>query len=480
VNALREQGYSAPTPIQAQAWPLALRGDDIVAVAKTGSGKTCGFLIPALVRIAENGPTPCIEQKGGGKDTRGPACPSALVIAPTRELVQQIAQEAEKFAPAVDARVLAVYGGVSKGEQVRDLKSGVDILIATPGRLHDFLKGDAAWDLPPSVLLDKVTYLVLDEADKMLDMGFEPDVRLIVKKCPDTGSSLTALAGQSRQTLFFTATWPKNVQRTAAQFTSKSAIQIRIGQGTGGNQLTANEGVTQKVLVIKESEKLEKLRQVISETLKPGQTAIVFAMRKQTCDLLEKELNWDPMSPLPPICGWCKALHGDKEQWEREATLDAFRSMTTSQKNTKKGVLVATDVAARGLDIPGVALIVVYDFGDSRAGEDSGVESYVHRIGRTSRGGNKEGKAITFFTEGDTGAASFVKLLREAKQEVPEALVELAKRSVPGSGKGFKKKAKGKGKGKGEGKGKGKGKGKDKGKGKGKGKSKGKGKGKDK
>lgn len=454
VSALKEQGFTSPTPIQAQTWPLALRGEDIVGVAKTGSGKTLGFLLPAIVRVAEQGVTPVIKQTGA-RDDRGPACPSVLIIAPTRELVQQIAVEALKFASAVGARSLGIFGGVSKGEQVPALKEGIDILAATPGRLLDFATGDPRRDLEPTVILDSATYVVLDEADKMLDMGFEPDVRKILQKCPPSSkSSLDVMAGTARQTLFFTATWSTQVQAVAAYYTSKRGMKVKIGQGKAGNQLTANKSIMQKVLVVEESAKLAKLKQVIAGTLKGGETAIIFATRKQTCDELEKALAWDPLSPdpSPPVCAWCKALHGDKDQGEREKILGAFRAMTTRPQGKRKAVLVATDVASRGLDIPGVALVVIFDFADHHG---DALESYVHRIGRTGRG-ERQGSAVTFFTTQDVGAAGLVKLLRDASQEVPPQLEVLAKAlpSKEGDVQGRDKKGKGKGKGKGGGKGK--------------------------
>merc|ERR1712070_887728 len=262
-KALKNQGYNAPTPIQAQGWPIALQGKDMVAVAATGSGKTCGFLVPALVRLGERGPAP----RPKSFFHKDPARPSILVLAPTRELAQQIAGEAAKFAPAVNGRVVSVYGGVPKGDQVRELKQGCDVLIATPGRLLDFCSGDPKRDLKPTIELGNVTYLVLDEADRMLDMGVEPDIRKIVEMCPKTGKPEEAggatglLAGSMMQTLFFTATWPKAVQQTARSLTASEAVQVRIGQGRDGDKLTANSSVKQVVKVMEEGEKLSRLKE---------------------------------------------------------------------------------------------------------------------------------------------------------------------------------------------------------------------------
>ncbi|CAE8588676.1 unnamed protein product [Polarella glacialis] len=425
-TALVQQGYSAPTPIQAQAWPLALQGVDMIGVAKTGSGKTCGFLLPVLARLR-------LREKRPKPQLGDPVTPSALVLAPTRELAQQIAAEAEKFAVVAGARIVSIYGGVPKGDQIRQLCSGVDVLIATPGRLFDFSDGNPERSPGMSISLAAVSYLVLDEADRMLDMGFEKDIRAIVEQCPATGKpeegggAFGPLAGTARQTLFFTATWPKEVQRTAASLTSKGAIQVRIGQGTDGDKLTANKSVVQKVYVLKQIDKLSRLKSVLQKELGPGETAFVFAQTRKTCDFLEKEL-WDQREDLS-IGTWCRTIHSHRAQHIRDATLETFRQLTAGKDNGRKGILVATDVAARGLDIPGVALVVVYDFQGGGLGADSGVESYVHRIGRTGRAG-KTGKAFTFFTKDDAGAAQLVELLEGAGQKVPGDLRHLGEKDA--------------------------------------------------
>jgi len=437
VKALKGQAYTEPTPIQAQAWPIALEGRDMVAVAKTGSGKTCGFLLPALARFARREAAP--------KQWSEAASPRVLVLAPTRELVQQIAAEADKFVAVLSGvRTVAIFGGVPKGDQVRELRQGADVLMATPGRLIDFCTGKEERSLGALVSLKAVGYLVLDE----LDMGFEADIRKIVGWCPKTGKpeegwgAESSTAGTQRQTLFFTATWPKAVERTAASLTSANAAQVRIGQGAG-DELTANANVTQVVSVLQWSEKLGRLKEVLKAELHSGETAIIFAATKGACDYLEREIR------KLKLDAWCNAIHSGREQWERDETLTKFRTLTAGT-GSEKGILVATDVAARGLDIPGVALVVVYDFaqGDGR----SGVESYVHRIGRTGRAGRR-GRAFTFFSPEDAGARKLVELLDGAGQVVPKELEALADRDRGG----------GKGKGKGKGGGKGKGKGKSKG-----------------
>eukprot|EP00928_Gymnodinium_smaydae_P039436 TRINITY_DN26940_c0_g2_i1.p1 TRINITY_DN26940_c0_g2~~TRINITY_DN26940_c0_g2_i1.p1 ORF type:complete len:670 (-),score=96.16 TRINITY_DN26940_c0_g2_i1:104-2113(-) len=407
VQKLIDQRYSAPTPIQAQAWPILLGGQDMVAVAKTGSGKTCGFLLPALTHFSDQRATLAAEAL---------AKPSVLILAPTRELAQQIAEEADKYAPIVRARVVPVYGGAPKGQQIRALQDGTDILIATPGRLLDFAS-------TAHISLDFVTYLVLDEADKMLDLGFERDIRQIVGMCPKT------IGKQQRQTLFFTATWPQTVQSVAASLTRTDAIQVRIGQGEAGDRLTANQSVAQEVWVCERKDKINKLKEYLNSNFGSNDSAIVFVGTKECCNFVEMELT----TRFQERAGlWCRALHGDKEQWEREETLEQFRNLA---KTSKSGILVATDVAARGLDIPGVTLVVVYDFGkasraDMEIGRHTGIENYIHRIGRTGRGG-KKGRSFTLYTEEDTGAKELVKLLQESMQTVSADLLERAGTEKP-------------------------------------------------
>ena len=201
-QALLKQGYESPSPIQAQAWPIALSGKDIVAVAKTGSGKTCGFLLPALCRVVRDGACAAPEMEMvDGRFRPAAVTPSAIVLAPTRELAIQIGDECLKFCPAAGAKVVTLYGGASKGDQLRALRAGADVVVATPGRLNDFLAPPPGFSAP--VRATHAKYVVLDEADRMLDMGFEPQIRKILKLCPS-----------ARQTLMFTATWPEAVKRS--------------------------------------------------------------------------------------------------------------------------------------------------------------------------------------------------------------------------------------------------------------------------
>ncbi|KAG2595385.1 hypothetical protein PVAP13_5KG070500 [Panicum virgatum] len=364
-----QAGFSAPTPIQAQSWPIALKGRDIVAVAKTGSGKTLGYLIPGFIllkRLQHN------SREG----------PTVLVLSPTRELATQIQDEAIKFGRSSRISSTCLYGGAPKGPQLRELDRGADVVVATPGRLNDILEMNR-------VSLRQVSYLVLDEADRMLDMGFEPQIRKIVKQIPS-----------KRQTLMYTATWPKEVRKIASDLLV-NPIQVNIGNT---DQLVANKSITQHVEVISHSEKSRRLDQIL-RSQEPGSKVIIFCSTKRMCDQLARNLSRQYVA---------SAIHGDKSQAERDSVLSDFRS-------GRCPVLVATDVAARGLDIKDIRVVVNYDF-------PTGVEDYVHRIGRTGRAG-ATGSAYTFFGDQDSKYASdLVKILEGADQSVPQQLKEMALR----------------------------------------------------
>ena len=389
-QALLKQGYTSPSPIQAQAWPIALSGKDIVAVAKTGSGKTCGFLLPALCRVVRDGACAAPEMEMvDGRFRPAAVTPSAIVLAPTRELAIQIGDECMKFCPAAGAKVVTLYGGASKGDQLRALRGGADMVVATPGRLNDFLAPPPGFSAP--VRATHAKYVVLDEADRMLDMGFEPQIKKILKMCPS-----------ARQTLMFTATWPEAVRKIAEQFTSEPT-HVRIGEG--GTRLTANTSITQTVEIIEEEAKLDRAIAVLRANIVDGARGIVFCGTKRRCDFVDRKIK---------ACGLrsAGAVHGDKDQAEREYALDLFRK-------GKAPVLVATDVAARGLDIPGVSFVLVYDF-------PLQTEDYVHRIGRTGRAG-AVGASHCFFTRDDAPAArELVQILEGAAQTVPDALRDMA------------------------------------------------------
>ncbi|XP_062194053.1 DEAD-box ATP-dependent RNA helicase 14-like isoform X2 [Phragmites australis] len=369
LREVQQAGFSAPTPIQAQSWPIAIKGRDIVAVAKTGSGKTLGYLLPGfllLKRLQHN------SREG----------PTVLVLSPTRELATQIQDEAIKFGRSSRISSVCLYGGAPKGPQLRDLERGADVVVATPGRLNDILEMNR-------VSLRQVSYLVLDEADRMLDMGFEPQIRKIVKQVP-----------HRRQTLMFTATWPKEVRKIASDLLS-NPVQVNIGNT---DQLVANKSITQYVEVIPHSEKSRRLDQIL-RSQEHGSKIIIFCSTKRMCDQLARNLSRQYGTA---------AIHGDKSQSERDSVLSEFRS-------GRCPVLVATDVAARGLDIKDIRIVVNYDF-------PSGVEDYVHRIGRTGRAG-ATGSAYTFFGDQDSKYASdLVKILEGANQSVPPQLKDMALR----------------------------------------------------
>ncbi|KAJ4886383.1 DEAD-box ATP-dependent RNA helicase 14 [Raphanus sativus] len=362
-------GFSAPTPIQAQSWPIAMQGRDIVAIAKTGSGKTLGYLIPGFMHL----------QRIRNNSRMGP---TILVLSPTRELATQIQDEAVKFGRSSRISSTCLYGGASKGPQLRDLERGADIVVATPGRLNDILE-------MRRISLRQVSYLVLDEADRMLDMGFEPQIRKIVKEIPT-----------KRQTLMYTATWPKGVRKIAADLLVNPA-QVNIGNV---DELVANKAITQHIEVVAPMEKQRRLEQIL-RSQEPGSKVIIFCSTKRMCDQLTRNITRQ---------FGAAAIHGDKSQPERDNVLNQFRSGRTP-------VLVATDVAARGLDVKDIRAVINYDF-------PNGVEDYVHRIGRTGRAG-ATGQAFTFFGDQDSKHASdLIKILEGADQRVPPQIREMAAR----------------------------------------------------
>nr|CAH7723966.1 unnamed protein product [Callosobruchus chinensis] len=297
-----KQGYEAPTPIQAQGWPIALSGKDMVGIAQTGSGKTLAYTLPATVHVNNQDDL----NRGDG--------PIVLILAPTRELAQQIQKVATDFGQSTRIRNTCVFGGAPKGPQARDLERGVEICIATPGRLIDFLEKG-------TTNLERCTYLVLDEADRMLDMGFEPQIRKILGQVrPD------------RQTLMWSATWPKEVKKLASDF-MKNPIQLNVGS----MNLSASNNILQIVDICQEHEKEQKLGSLLQEIAgasDPGQKIIIFVETKRKVEGITQQIRrvgW------PAVC-----MHGDKSQQERDYVMREFRA-------GKSTILVATDVAARGL-----------------------------------------------------------------------------------------------------------------------------------
>jgi len=366
------KGFSKPTPIQAQCWPIIGSGRDIIGIAETGSGKTLSFSLPALAHMLYryDHPVPAV-----------PKSPMMLVLSPTRELAMQTQTVMEEAGKACFIRSVCCYGGVPKWEQKKQLRWGVEVVVATPGRLKDLVQMGAC-------SLAGISYLVLDEADRMLDQGFEQDIRDII-----------GMTHKDRQTCLFSATWPEAIRNLAQEFLT-NPVKVTVGS----EDLSANKRITQIVEVIDERDKDEKMMKVLEKyTNKDTKNRmILFVTRKAEARDLEDNL-WHRGHRVVSI-------HGDKDQWEREQALGEFKS-------GKSNILVATDVAARGLDIPDVEYVINYSFPKT-------IEDYVHRIGRTGRAG-KDGVAHSFFTRTDKMLAGcLVHVLKEAGQEVPKEMLK--------------------------------------------------------
>ncbi|KAG6754094.1 hypothetical protein POTOM_042102 [Populus tomentosa] len=371
LQVISKLGFVEPTPIQAQGWPMALKGRDLIGIAETGSGKTLAYMLPAFVHVAAQ---PRLVQGDG---------PIVLVLAPTRELAVQIQEEGLKFGSHANIRSTCIYGGAPKGPQIRDLQRGVEIVIATPGRLIDMLEAQ-------HTNLRRVTYLVLDEADRMLDMGFEPQIRKIISQIrPD------------RQTLYWSATWPREVEILARQFLH-NPYKVIIGSA----DLKANQSINQVVEVVMDMEKYNRLIKLLKEVM-DGSRILIFMETKKGCDQVTRQLRMD---------GWpALSIHGDKNQAERDWVLAEFKS-------GRSAIMTATDVAARGLDVKDIKCVINYDF-------PSSLEDYVHRIGRTGRAGAR-GTAFTFFTDSNAKfARGLIRILQESGQIVPPSLSALARSS---------------------------------------------------
>ena len=383
MSNIRRCKFTKPTPVQKYAIPIGLNGRDMMACAQTGSGKTAAFCFPIIAGLLKAGYQPTGRQRK--------AFPAALVLAPTRELTSQIYTEATKFSYQSGIRPVVVYGGAPVVNQLRDIERGCDILVATPGRLSDLIER-------ARVSLSCIRYLALDEADRMLDMGFEPQIRRIVE-----GEDMPP-AGH-RQTMLFSATFPREIQRLAADFLH-DYIFLTVGRVGSSTDLIA-----QHVEYMQADQKKETVLDCVNTV--EGLT-LVFVETKRGADQLEDYLL---RHNLPAT-----SIHGDKTQAEREMALRAFRS-------GKCRILVATDVAARGLDIPHVTHVINYDL-------PKDIDDYVHRIGRTGRAG-KKGLATAFFTDEDTGLARALnEVLSETGQEVPGWLANLAARHAPYGQKG--------------------------------------------
>lgn len=395
-------GYKVPTPVQKYSIPIVMGGRDLMACAQTGSGKTGGFLFPILAQAFQNGPAPQPATQGGGYGRQRKAYPTSLVLAPTRELVSQIFDEARKFAYRSWVRPCVVYGGADIGSQLRQIERGCDLLVATPGRLVDLIERGR-------ISLASIKYLVLDEADRMLDMGFEPQIRRIVE-----GEDMPPTA--NRQTLMFSATFPRDIQMLARDFL-KDYIFLSVGR-VG----STSENITQKIEYVEDIDKRSVLLDIL-HTHGAGLTLIFVETKRMADSLSDFLIN----QGFPAT-----SIHGDRTQREREKALEMFR-------NGRCPILVATAVAARGLDIPNVTHVVNYDL-------PTDIDDYVHRIGRTGRAGNT-GIATAFFNRGNRGVVrDLLELLKEANQEVPGFLESIARE---GSGFGGGRGGRGGGRGRG-------------------------------
>jgi ATP-dependent RNA helicase RhlE len=337
IEGIRIRGFSATTPIQSAVIPFVMEGDDLIGCAATGTGKTAAFLLPILNRM--------LRSRAAAPEERGYT--RVLILAPTRELCVQIADDVEGFTYHTDITSVAVYGGVEMGPQERALKSGVDIVIATPGRLMDHMRSR-------TVTFDKLDTLVLDEADRMMDMGFWPDVRRIVQTLPDSAA---------RQTLLFSATIAEEVMKLADELVV-DAKYVQIGAGGG-----AAKTITHTAETVPSGQKTEWLAKFLRRTHGP---VLVFVRTKSGADRLARRLATFGLKAA--------ALHADRTQQQRTQAIEGFRS-------GKYRVLVATDVAARGLDIDGITHVVNYEVPTNR-------DTYVHRVGRTGRA-EATGTALT-------------------------------------------------------------------------------------
>jgi len=383
-------GFDIPTPVQKSSVPIITHGRDLMACAQTGSGKTGAFLFPILSSCFKTGPPTIPKNNTNRYDSYMQNCcyPVALVLAPTRELAIQIFDEAKKFSYRSWVKPCVVYGGQRMLDQVRELQKGCDLLVATPGRLCDLIDRGR-------ISLCLVRYLVLDEADRMLDMGFEGQIRNIVEQ--------NDMPTEDRQTLMFSATFPSDIQILARDFL-KDYIFLTIGR-VG----STSENITQTVEYVEEDEKVSLLMDILAadEAQAKENTlhlTLVFVETKRQADILANILMDNNFQTT--------SIHGDRTQYERERALDLFRRGVTP-------IMVATAVAARGLDIPNVTHVINFDL-------PKDIDDYVHRIGRTGRAGNV-GRATAFFNiEHDKGIVKdLIDLLEEAKQDIPKFLLDI-------------------------------------------------------
>ncbi|XP_018359802.1 PREDICTED: probable ATP-dependent RNA helicase DDX43 isoform X1 [Trachymyrmex cornetzi] len=358
LREIRKQSFEKPSPIQCQAWPILLSGQDLIGIAQTGTGKTLAFLLPALIHI-DGQVTPREERSG----------PNVLVMAPTRELALQIEKEVGKYSYH-GIKAVCVYGGGNRKAQIDTVTKGVQIVIATPGRLNDLVQANV-------LDVSAVTYLILDEADRMLDMGFEPQIR----------KTLLGVR-PNRQTVMTSATWPQGVRRLAQSY-MKNPIQVFVGS----LDLAAVHSVTQRIYMANEDEKTDMMHQFFQE-MDPHDKVIVFFGKKSKVDDISSDLALTNID--------CQSIHGDRDQSDREQALEDLKTGAVQ-------ILLATDVASRGIDIEDITHVLNYDF-------PRDIEEYVHRVGRTGRAG-RTGESITFMTRQDWHhAKALIDILEEANQ----------------------------------------------------------------
>ncbi|XP_062981871.1 probable ATP-dependent RNA helicase DDX43 [Elgaria multicarinata webbii] len=367
---IRKVGFQKPTPIQSQAWPIILQGFDLIGIAQTGTGKTLAYIMPGFIHLDLQ---PIPREKRGG--------PGMLVLTPTRELALQVEAECSKYSYK-GIKSICIYGGGDRKGQISMVTKGVDIVIATPGRLNDLQMNNF-------INLRSITYLVLDEADRMLDMGFEPQImKILLDIRPD------------RQTVMTSATWPDGVRRLAKTYLKEPMIVY-----VGTLDLAAVNTIEQKIVIIPEEEKRAFTRYFI-DTMKSEDKVIIFVGKKLVADDLSSDFG---LQGIP-----VQSLHGNREQCDREQALEDF-------KKGRVRILIATDLASRGLDVQDITHVFNFDF-------PRNIEEYVHRVGRTGRAG-RTGEAITLVTRNDWRIASeLINILERGNQVIPEELISMAER----------------------------------------------------
>ena len=365
LEAVKDAGYTVPTPIQQQAIPLALKGRDLIGLAQTGTGKTAGFTLPIIQRLLEG---------SHGSNPASAHRVRALILTPTRELCIQVEESFRKYGKHTGLRVIPVFGGVAVEPQTKQLRKGVDVVVATPGRLLDHMERQ-------NVVFDDLEVLVLDEADRMLDMGFAPQLNRIVAEVP-----------RFRQTLLFSATMPPEVEALARKYLRKPIV-VQVGRRS-----SAASTVTHAVYPVPRDRKTELLAELLKE--KGMDSVLIFSRTKHGADKVVRHLAGKGISAT--------AMHADKSQGERMRALEDF-------KQGKVRVLVATDIAQRGLDVSGISHVINYDVPQQ-------AEDYVHRIGRTGRAA-ATGDAFTFM------APDEIAMVRSIERVIGEAIPRI---SVPG------------------------------------------------